>query len=394
MKIGIDCRMYGSKFTGIGIYVERLVDYLANRDDENQYVLFLSKSGMFDCTVDKPNLKKVEADVRHYSFGEQVVFPYLIAKEGLDLMHFTHFNAPLAYRGKSVVTIHDLTLSFYPGRKMKSSVHRFAYSATIRSIAKRAVEIFSVSEHTRKDLVEILDIDEDKIVTIHNGVSRERFEKAVSDEDIAKMKAKLGIEREYFLYTGVFREHKNLVRLVEAFAEIAEKHSDVDLVLAGKEDPGYRDVRDTIVRLGLSGRVRLPGFVDNDDIPALYKGASAYVFPSLYEGFGLPVIEAMAAGIPVLCSKGSSLTEVAGEGNAVFFDPLRVDDIARAMDDFLSHPGKKPALIKKGLERAKDFSWETMGAAVLAEYRKFEPSKKEVPPVESGVSEEVPKTQA
>lgn len=383
MKIGIDCRMYGSKFTGIGIYVERLVDYLATHDQENQYVLFLSKSGMFDCTVDKPNFKKVEADVRHYSFGEQVVFPYLIAKEGLDLMHFTHFNAPLAYRGKSVVTIHDLTLSFYPGRKMKSSVHRLAYSATIRSIAKRAVEIFAVSEHTRKDLVEILDIDEDKIVTIHNGVSRERFEKDVSEADIAKMKAKLGIENGYFLYTGVFREHKNLVRLVEAFAEISEKHPGTDLVLAGKEDPGYRDVRDTIVRLGLSGRVRLPGFVDNEDIPALYKGASAYVFPSLYEGFGLPVIEAMAAGIPVLCSKGSSLTEVAGEGNAVFFDPLRVDDVARAMDDFLSHPGKRAPLVKKGLERAKDFSWDTMGAAILAEYRKFAPAKKAVEKTES-----------
>ncbi len=218
-------------------------------------------------------------------------------------MHFTHFNAPLAYRGKSVVTIHDLTLSFYPGRKMKSSFHRFAYSTTIRSIAKRSEKIFAVSEHTKKDLVEILDIDENRIITIHNGVSRERFEKEVSETEIAKMKAKLGIERGYFLYTGVFREHKNLVRLVEAFAVVSEKHPEIDLVLAGKEDPGYRDVRDTIIRLGLSGRVKLPGFVDNEDIPALYKGAEAYVFPSLYEGFGLPVIEAMAAGIPVLCSK-------------------------------------------------------------------------------------------
>lgn len=371
MKIGIDCRMYGSKFTGIGIYVERLVNYLTEHDDKNEYVLFLSKSGMFDCAVDKPNFKKVEADVRHYSFGEQVVFPLLIAKEKLDLVHFTHFNAPLAYRGKSVVTIHDLTLSFYPGRKMKSSVHRFAYALTIRSIAQRAKKIFSVSDHTKKDLIEILDIDEDKIVTIHNGVSHERFDTEISKEDIEKTKATLGIERKYLLYTGVFREHKNLVRLVEAFAQIADKFPDVDLVLAGKEDPGYRDVRDTIVLLGLSGRVRLPGFVDNSDIAPLYKGAEAYIFPSLYEGFGLPVLEAMAAGVPVLCSKGSSLVEVAGEGNAVFFDPLRVDDIARAMDDFLSHPEKKSTLVEKGLERVKQFSWEKMGEAVLSEYRKF-----------------------
>lgn len=311
MKIGIDCRMYGSKFTGIGIYVERLVNYLAHHDRENEYVLFLSKSGMVDCEVEAPNFKKVEADVRHYSFGEQVVFPWLITKEKLDLMHFTHFNAPLAYYGKSVVTIHDLTLSFYPGRKMTSSFHRFAYSLTIGSIARRARKIFSISAHTKKDLVEILDVPEDKISVIHNGVNRERFEAEIPEDRIEKTKKKLGIEGKYFLYTGVFREHKNLVRLVEAFAEIAGKHPDANLVLAGKEDPGYRDVRDAIVRLGLSGRVRLPGFVDNDDIAPLYRGAEAYVFPSLYEGFGLPVLEAMAAGIPVICSKGSSLVEVA-----------------------------------------------------------------------------------
>lgn len=167
-------------------------------------------------------------------------------------MHFTHFNAPLAYRGKSVVTIHDLTLSFYPGRKMKSSAHRLAYSTTIRSIARRSEKIFAVSEHTKKDLIEILDIDEDRIRTIHNGVNRERFEKEATEAEVQKMRTKLGIERDYFLYTGVFREHKNLVRLVEAFASIAEKHPETDLVLAGKEDPGYRDVRDAIVRLKLS----------------------------------------------------------------------------------------------------------------------------------------------
>lgn len=191
MKIGIDCRMYGSRFTGIGIYVERLVEYLAKHDSKNQYVLFLSKSGMSDCDANLPNFKKVETNARHYSFAEQTLFPFQIAKEKLDLMHFTHFNAPLAYWGKSVVTIHDLTLSFYPGRKMTSSLHRLAYSTTIRSIANRAKKIFSVSEHTKKDLIEILDINEDKISTIHNGVSAERFSVEISTEEVEKVKREL-----------------------------------------------------------------------------------------------------------------------------------------------------------------------------------------------------------
>lgn len=369
--------MYGSKFTGIGIYVERLVEYLASHDRENEYVLFLSASGMFDCKVDAPNFRKIEADVRHYSFGEQAKFPILIARERLDLMHFTHFNAPIAYRGRTVVTIHDLTLTFYPGRKMTSSAHRFAYDATIRSVCRRAKRIFAVSAHTRKDLVEILDVPEERIAVIHNGIDRERFEVPVSEERIAQVKKKLGIERKYFLYTGVFREHKNLVRLVEAFSPIALKYHDIDLVVAGKEDPGYRDVRDKIVELGLGGRVRLPGFVDDEDIVPLYRGAEAYVFPSLYEGFGLPVVEAMAAGVPVLCSKGSSLTEVAGEGNALFFNPLRVETITQAMDRILSEPELRTELIAKGRERAKKYSWTSVGEAVHAEYLALKPETPE-----------------
>lgn len=226
-------------------------------------------------------------------------------------MHFTHFNAPLIYRKQSVVTIHDLTLSFYPGRKMTGSFHRFAYQTTIRSIVRRAKRIFAISAHTKKDLVEILDVNEDVISVISNGVDRDRFETEIQKEVVDRMRKNLRLDGDYLFYAGVFREHKNLVRLIEAFAKIAEKFPKTDLVLAGKEDPGYRDVRDTIVRLGLSGRVKLPGFVEPEELVALYKGSVGYVFPSLYEGFGLPVLEAMASGVAVLCSKSSSLPEVA-----------------------------------------------------------------------------------
>ena len=287
--------MYGSKFTGIGIYTQKLVEYLEANDAENEYVLFLSKEGAEACDVENPRFKKITCASRHYSLSEQVVFPFLIAREKLDLMHFAHFNAPIAYRGKTVVTIHDLTLSFYPGRKMTSSLHRFAYHATIGSIAKRAESIFAISRHTKKDLVEILDVDEDRILVVPNGVDRERFGKAATPEEAEAVRRKYGLKKNYLLYAGVFREHKNLVRLVEAFAKVAGEFPETDLVLVGREDPGYRDVRDAIVRHSLTGRVRLPGFVENTDIVAVYQGAAGYVFPSLYEGFGLPVLEAMAA---------------------------------------------------------------------------------------------------
>jgi glycosyltransferase involved in cell wall biosynthesis len=370
MRIGIDARMYGSRFTGIGIYTEKLVEYLSENDSENDYVLFLSKEGMSACTVSKPNFKKTLADARHYSWKEQLIFPFVLLKERLDLMHFTHFNAPFAYRGRSVVTIHDLTLSFYPGRKMTGSLHRLAYQTTIRSISGRAKRIFAVSAHTKKDLIEILDIPEEKIIIVKNGVERGRFEAEVGKETVDRLKERLRIEGDYLLYTGVFREHKNLVRLVEAFGKIAAEFPAVDLVLVGKEDPGYRDVRDAIVRLGLSGRVKLPGFMDSSDLVTLYKGAIGYAFPSLYEGFGLPILEAMAAGIPVLCSKGSSLTEVAGDANAAFFNPLDTENMASVMAEFLRNGELRKQLSERGLVRVREFSWEKTGAAILSEYRK------------------------
>jgi glycosyltransferase involved in cell wall biosynthesis len=235
----------------------------------------------------------------------------------------------------------------------------------------RAKRIIAISRHTKKDLVEILDVDEDRISVIPNGIDRAKFEADFPKEAVERVRNDLRLERNYLLYTGVFREHKNLVRLVETFAKVAEKFPDVDLVLAGKEDPGYRDVRDTIVRLGLSGRVRLPGFVDADKLVPLYKGALGYVFPSLYEGFGLPVLEAMAAGIPVLCSKSSSLPEVAGENNAAFFNPLDVENMATVMEKFLSDSEYRAELVARGKTRVREFSWEKTGAAVLEEYRKI-----------------------
>ncbi len=224
--------MYGARFTGIGAVVEKLVGYLAEHDREHDYVLFLSEEGMAACDVDAPNFRKVRVDARHYSWKEQILFPAAIVAERLDLMHFTHFNAPLAYFGKSVVTIHDLTLSFYPGRKMTGSFHRFAYQTVIRAVAHRAAKIFAVSGYTKKDIVEVLDVDESKIRVVPNGIDVSRFSKAVDPSEIDRIRTKLGLKNSYLLSTGVFREHKNLPRLVEAFALIAEEFPETDLVLS------------------------------------------------------------------------------------------------------------------------------------------------------------------
>jgi glycosyltransferase involved in cell wall biosynthesis len=289
-------------------------------------------------------------DAPHYSWREQVILLGAILKARVDCMHFTHFNAPLLYRRPSVVTIHDLTLSFYPGKKMTSSLHRWAYRTTINAITSRARKIISVSEYTKKDLVHVLGVDEDRVSVIYHGIDRERFQSVFDPkEDARLLQQHYDLKNPYFLYSGVWREHKNLPRLIEAFSQFTIKtgNQDMLLVIAGKEDPSYHEVRDTIIRCNLRDRVRILGFVEEAMLPVVFRNALAFTFPSLYEGFGLPVLEAMGTGVPVVCSQTTSLPEVAGRENALFFDPLSIDDIAEKLTQIVSNASLRASLIAR-----------------------------------------------
>lgn len=370
MRIGIDCRMYSDAFTGIGKYAYELVEWLQDHDQENDYVLFFNEPQFTRFEPRNPRFKKVCVAAPHYSLKEQLTFPRVLAQQKCDLVHFTHFNAPLFWRGPTVVTIHDLTLSFYPGKKMTSWWQRLAYRLTLRSVVRRAREVIAISQHTRKDLLEVLGIPSDRVRVIHNGIDVVPFARARADTPArdAVLK-KYRLEPGYTLYAGVWRTHKNIVRLIRAVDLLRKRGKHVRLVLAGKEDPTYHEVRDTIKRLDLGTLVRPLGYVDGADLPFLYAGAAAFAFPSLYEGFGLPVLEAMAANVPVACSKTSSLPEIAGQNGARFFDPFREESIADALSETLFDEKLRSQLTTAGNRRVQDFSWATMGALTLAAYR-------------------------
>lgn len=208
MRIGIDARMHGASFTGIGRYTAELIQHLAKENSGHEYVLFMRKEAFeaFECPNE--SFKKVLADFPHYSFGEQFGFPGVLKREKLDLMHFTHFNAPIFYNGPFVVTIHDLTLSFFPGKKMNHFFRRWAYHKVIRKVTKKAKKIIAVSNHTKKDLMETLKVPEDRITVIYNGVSA-KFG-GVEPTPRQELFKTLGLNRPYFLYTGVWRDHKKL----------------------------------------------------------------------------------------------------------------------------------------------------------------------------------------
>lgn len=367
MKIGIDARMYGTGFTGIGRYTYELIHNLAKIDSGHEYVVFLRKEAYESFKLPGVNFKKVLADFSHYSFGEQFGFLKILNKEKLDLMHFTHFNAPIFYRRPFVVTIHDLTLSFFPGKKMTTVFHRLAYYTVVRTVIKNSKRIISVSNNTKKDIIKLFKIKESKIQVVYNGVNTEFL--IMESDSFEEITNKLSINNKFFLYTGVWRSHKNVIGMIKAFSTFNKKFDNkYDLVITGRNNPIYHEIPDLIKELKLEKNVHLVGLVSEKDLVSLYKNAISYVFPSFYEGFGIPPLEAMQCSTPVIASNVSAIPEVCGEGNVLFFDPYNVDDIADKMEKIVSDTDVRQKLIENGLRRVKDFNWYKMTKDILQIY--------------------------
>ena len=372
MKIGIDARMYSTNFTGIGRYVFELTEHLFRMDKENEYVLFFNNPeyDKFDDKRFNGRVKKVLVDVPHYSLKEQTKLLSALRKEKLDLMHFTHFNAPIFYIRPKVVTIHDLTLTFFPGKKMTGFKHRAGYHATLHASVTNAKHVIAVSENTKSDIQKIYGLPRENVSVIYEGVNP-NFKIIEDKERLEKVRNQYNLKKPFFLYTGVWRGHKNLVALIEAFAELLNQYDlDIDLVMTGKEDPHYPEVKQAVADSKLNGRVKFPGLVPEDDLVALYNLAEVYVLPSFYEGFGLTPLEAFACGTPVCASNTSCIPEICGEGNALFFDPNKKDDIISKMYEVYMDKELKKSLVKKGLKRIEDFSWEQMGKETFEVYKK------------------------
>ncbi len=370
MKIGIDARMYGVHFTGIGRYTYELIRNLAKQDSENDYVVFLRKDSFADFQPPTPRFRKALADFPHYSWGEQVGFLRLLNAEKLDLMHFTHFNAPVLYCRPFLVTIHDLTLHFYPGKKMNTVFHRLAYHFVLRRVTRGARRIIAVSEYTKQDLKRVLGIPDEKIEVIYHGISSEVG--GATPTPRPELMQKLRLERPYFLYTGVWREHKNITGMIRAFAELnRETGHQYDLVITGKANPSYPEILETIRTLGVEAHVQLVGLVSDSDLAALYRNALAYVFPSFYEGFGFPPLEAMQAGTPVVTSNTTAIPEICGEGNALYFDPRNPEDMKEKMKRVATDAPLRQRLTDAGFERVKQFQWEKTAQKTLQVYNQI-----------------------
>lgn len=365
MKIGIDARMI--KATGIGRYIASLIEELSKIDKKNQYILFLRKEDFFRFKLPGKNFKKVLADFHWYGLSEQTKFPRFIEEQNLDLMHFPHFNVPLKFRGKFIITIHDLTLHRYKTIRASTKsfltyqVKHLLYKKIIKSAIKKSLNILTPSNFTRKDILDIFKVPEEKITVTYEGGPSNNLLKKIPNDKILK---KFNLKRPFILYVGNAYPHKNLDNLLNSLKYIP---SNVHLVLVGKKDDFYEKLEKLSDKNDYSDRVIFTGFVTDEDLVALYKDSSAFIFPSLNEGFGLPALEAQNFGLPVLTSNRSSLPEILGN-SALYFNPLKPKDIAEKIKKVLNSKEIREGLVLKGYNKIKEYSWAKMARETLKVY--------------------------
>jgi glycosyltransferase involved in cell wall biosynthesis len=365
MHIGIDARFFGTTGKGLGRYTEKLIHSL-------EKIEYIPKN---------PNFTKVSVPYKWYGFAEQFLYPFLLFRYRVDLMHFPHFNVPFLYRHSFVVTIHDLILLRYPTKK--ASTHQalwyglkyFFYQKIIRSALQRAKTIIAVSDFTKADIRLFDPKTEKKLVVTKEGVDQSCFWMPTSkkQERLAEYWKETGRNSNtpFALYVGNAYPHKNL----EAFLHLAKEAPERDIVLVGKEDYFYQRFRSKVTLAGLSNMYFVGG-VSDEDLALLYQAADVYVFPSLYEGFGLPPLEAMQYGTRVLVSNRGSLPEIVGEAAAVA-DPETQDFLRTYLALCQEDSAVRQKTKKAGYVWAAQFEWQKMARETKDVYTKEKPKYQE-----------------
>lgn len=373
MHIGIDARMYGIQNRGIGRYIQCLIDGLAEIDDGHRYTLFMGSVAAAAFGKGGGKFKIVKTDVPWYGAKEHLIMPWLIRRSGVDIMHWPHINVPWWRPVPYVVTVHDLIVLHFPGSRATTlpnwqyRLKLAAYNRVLRHAVKKAKKIITVSNFTKRDIIRQLGVDEKQIAVIYLGVDKMVLgtERLPNPAPFAEyLSSTFNIKKPYLLYVGSAYPHKNLERLIAAFRRLQpEFHRNWQLVLVGREDYFYKKLAAAV----FSSDIIFTGQVSERDLDGLYRGARALVFPSLYEGFGLPPLEAMARGVPVVAAKAASIPEILSDA-AYYFDPENIESLAAALDLIGGSRSMQDELSRRGFERVKHFSWDKTAKQTLAVY--------------------------
>ncbi len=375
MKIGINALFFQSRATGSAQYMIHLLDALAQIDQHNEYILLgprpIQPTGQHSFPYQvhpvpafaarNENIEKV--------IWEQLTAPHAARHANVDLFHVPYFAPPLVVRTPTVVTIHDVIPLRLPAYQFSGKIK--AYMSLVSRAAHRATMIITVSQHAKQDMVDALKLPPERIRVIYEAAGDEYH--PITDPAIQETtRARYGIGKRYLFYLGGLDQRKNVPQLIHAFAHLYAQIGDPDLqlVISGNPDkqqgPLFPDPRPVAADLGMSGQI-IYCFIEDEDKAAIYSGASLFVFPSLYEGFGLPPLEAMSCGAPVVCSNRTSLPEVVGDA-AICLDPEDTQALVEAMRQVLTNRTLQADLRARSLQRAAQFNWSKTAQETLAVY--------------------------
>lgn len=369
MKIAIDLTQIPKQLTGVGFYMENLVKGLTEIDRENTYYLFVKKESLSAFRTANANFHYLVIPKYPYAIRvlwEQLVLPLRLLRLKAEVLHSPHYSMPLlGWWFKRVVTFPDMTFFLFPEAHVKWKVGYF--QAMIRLSSRLAAKIISISYATTKDIQAILSVPAGLIATTQLAVAAS-YRPALERAKVKTTLERHGISGEYILFVGTLEPRKNIANLVRAYSQLPRRIKErYKLVIVGKKGWYYQEIFDLIGSSGDSGRIICAGYVSEADLPDIYNGAALFVYPSLYEGFGIPVLEAMACGVPVITSNVSSMPEVLG-GAGTLIDPNQPEEISAAMGKVLTDKALFDKMKSEGLARARTFSWQKCAEETLNVY--------------------------
>lgn len=374
VRIVIDARMYQE--SGIGRYIRNLIQYLQNIDKVNEYFIIHTKD-QYDRLVYHTNFHKILGNFKWYGVSEQIKLLKILNGLRPDLVHFPHFNIPIFYNGKFIVTIHDLIHQHFGMERATTHgplVYKFkqlGYKRVFQHAIKKSLKIFVPSNFVKNQLINECGVDSRKIIITPEAVDDKilSIDNKMKREEIDIVMKKFNLKSPYIFYVGNAHPHKNIKGLIKAFLNlrknyrVSKTYKDLSLVLSGYDHYFWQILKNEHHNYGII----YTGYVNDEGLVALYKNALCFVMPSYEEGFGIPLLEAMASSCPVVSSNAGSLPEVGGDA-CVYFDPYNIGDMGDKIDKVLKSKNLRQAIIVKGLKRYKQFSWRRLARETLEVY--------------------------
>src|SRR5499426_1250684 len=372
MRIGIDAHAIGARQGGNETYIANLIKSLAEIDGDNLYTIYLANAGAAAQWRESFTTRYKNFSVRLLPPPTPLVrvpvyLTYELFRRPVDVLH-VQYTAPPFCRMPVVVTIHDLAFERMPETFTRRG--SFQLKLTVRRTAKKAARIATVSEYSRQDLLSVYKLPPENVVVTYNGVESHFTPRPLTPTETEEIRGRFGIARDFLLAVGSLQPRKNLVRLIRAYAKLRNERADFtpQLVIVGRRLWLTHEIFDEVKRHRWADDVILTGYVADADLPALYRAAKAFVYPSLFEGFGLPPLEAMACGTPVVTSDISSLPEIAGDA-ALLIDPNDERALANALIEIMNNDRLRAELRVKGIAQAKKFTWRDAAEKTLRLYQ-------------------------